>query len=55
MSCFLNFHVFGNKVTCGIKFAKISKKLMKVQVSTVRLNDRSSTYNQSIEKLHSRT
>ena len=55
MSCFLNFHLLGNKVTCGIKFAKISKKLMKVQVSTIRLNNRSSTYNQSIEKLHGRT
>ena len=41
---------FNNKIIRWINFCRASKKLVKVQGLTIRLYDRSDTYNQSIEK-----
>ena len=44
------FWNFSNKIIRWIHFDKKSKKFVKMQISTFRLNDRSNTQNQSIEK-----
>ena len=44
------FSDFNNKILHEIIFGKTSKKFVKVQVSTIRLKDCSSTWNQGIEK-----
>lgn len=41
---------FNNKMIRGINFGERSKKFLKLQVSTIRLNDSWKTQNQSIEK-----
>ena len=44
------FSNFKNKIICGINWLK-SKIFVKVQVTIIYLNNRSNTYNQSIEKV----
>ena len=41
---------FKNNVIRGMNFGETCKKIVKVQVSIIRLNDRLNTSNQNIEK-----